>query len=84
MDGLRANMLIGNDIIGPERISIDIAERTALVASCGVCIPISARQRSKPLMKKVLNAEAMILPPRTETFVPVLSPNLPDDRDFLF
>lgn len=84
MDGLRANMLIGNDIIGPEQISINVAERTALIVSCGVCIPISARQRLQPLRKKVLNAEAMTLPPRTETFVPVLPTGLPDDRDFFF
>lgn len=79
VDSLRANILIENDIIGSEQISIDIAERTALVASCRVCIPISAGQRSKPLMKKVLNAEAMTLPPCTKTFVPVLFPDLSDD-----
>lgn len=77
-------MLIGNNIIGPEQISINIAERMALVASCGVCIPISARQRLQPLIRKVLNAEAMTLPPHTETFVPVLPTSLPDDRDFFF
>lgn len=84
VDGLRANMLIGNDIIGPELISINIAERIALVGSCGVCIPISARQRSQLLIRKVLSVEAMTLPPRTETFVPVLPTGLPDNRDFLF
>lgn len=84
VDGLKANMLIGNNIIGPERISIDIAEKIALVASCRVCIPINARQRLQPLMKKVLNAEIMILSPRTKTFVPVLPSGLPDNRNFFF
>lgn len=76
---LRANMLIRNDIIGLERISIDIAEKIALMASCRVCIFISTWQRLQSLMKKILNAETMTLPPRTKTFVPVLSPNLLDD-----
>ena len=84
VDDFRANMLIGNDIIGLEQISINIAERTALVASCGVCISINARQRLQPLIRKVLNAEAMTLPFRTKTFVPVLPAGLLDDRDFFF
>lgn len=84
VDGLRANMLIWNNIIGREQISINIAERTALVASYGVCIPISARQRSQPLIKKILNAEAMTLLSRTETFVSVLSIGFPDNQDFFF
>lgn len=84
VDGLRANMLIGNNIIGLEQISINNAERTALVASCGVCIPISARQRLQPLIRKVLNTETMTLLPRTKTFVSVLSTGLLDNRDFFF
>lgn len=84
VNGLRANMLIWNNIVGREQISINIAERTALVASYGVCIPISARQRSQPLIKKVLNANAMTLLPRTETFVSVLSIGFPDNQDFFF
>lgn len=82
MDGFRVNMLIVNDIISPEQISIDIAKRTAFVASCGVSIPISARPRLQPLMKKVLNTETMTVLPRTKTFIPVLPPGLPDDQDF--
>lgn len=82
MDSLKANMLIGNNIIGPEQISINIAEKTALLVSYKVCILISARQRSQPLIRKVLNAEAMTLSPRTKTFVPVLPTSLSDNRDF--
>lgn len=36
VDGLKADILIGNNIIGLQRISINIAKKTALVASCGV------------------------------------------------
>lgn len=84
MDGLRANMLIPNDIIDLKRIFIDIAKRTVLVTSCGVCIPISARQRLQLLIKKVLNVETITILPRTKTFTLMLPPGLPDDQDFFF
>lgn len=47
VDELKANMLIGNDIIGPEEISIDIAGQTAFIFSCGVRISIDAKQRGQ-------------------------------------
>ena len=77
-------MLIGNDIIDFEQISINTVEKTALVASCRACIPMSARQRSQLLIKKVLNIETMTIPPRTQTFVPVVPLGLSDDRDVFF
>ncbi|KAI4106607.1 MAG: hypothetical protein L6R37_002108 [Teloschistes peruensis] len=37
-------MLVANDIIGPERITIDIAARMATVGSCGVDIVVQPRR----------------------------------------
>ncbi|KAL8775158.1 MAG: hypothetical protein Q9194_003857 [Teloschistes cf. exilis] len=37
-------MLVANDIIGPERITIGIAARMATIGSCGVDIVVQARQ----------------------------------------
>ena len=43
VEGLRANLLIGNDIILPENFVIDIEKKTTLIGSCKVIIPISVR-----------------------------------------
>ena len=43
VDNLRANMLVGNDILGPEEIVINIYQKKATVGSCGMTIEIDAR-----------------------------------------
>lgn len=84
VDGLKANMLIGNDIIGPEEIAIDIAGQTAFISSCGVWISIDAKQRGQVVCRKVLSASPIVLPLQSEMAVPVNYTSLSDDRDFLF
>ncbi len=51
---LKANLLIGNDIIFPEDFVIDVRGRSVLIKSCGVTISIVARQRGQFLTKKLL------------------------------
>lgn len=36
VDRLKTNILIGNDIIGLEKISIDINSWTTIISSCGI------------------------------------------------
>lgn len=44
---LRAHMLVGNDILGPEKITMDIGNRKAQIGSCGVTVDIEPRQRDQ-------------------------------------
>lgn len=44
---LKANLLIGNDIISLEGFVIDVKRKSALIGSCGVTVPIDARQRGQ-------------------------------------
>ena len=53
VNDLRAKMLIGNDIITPEGIVIDVAEKTARVRSCNATVAIKARQRGQYIRRKV-------------------------------
>ena len=84
VEGLRANLLIGNDIILPENFVIDIEKKTTLIGSCGVIVPISARQREQFLIRKLLTSESTVVPPRSEAMIPLVPVSVPDDRDFLF
>ena len=45
MDGLKANMLIGNDVLGPEEFVIDINQKKAYIGSCDVNISLQVRPR---------------------------------------
>lgn len=84
VEGLRANLLIENDIMSPENFVIDIEKKTALIGSCEVTVPISARQRGQFLTRKLLTSESIIVPPRSEAMIPLVPVSVPDDRDFLF
>lgn len=82
---LKANMLMGNDILGPERIILDMGKGNAFIGSCGSTIEISTRQREGPYTKRVVQARnSLTVAPRSDMLVPVSTPqNLPQ-RDFLF
>ncbi len=84
VDSLRANILVGNDILSPEGFVININKNHALIGSCGVTIPINTKQRGQFLSKKLLAENDGVVPPRSETMIPLLPVPLPDDRDFLF
>ena len=86
VDGLRAKMLIGNDFIGPEGITIDVAKEKAYIDSCKTSITITARQRGQFIRRKVHALSATKIPPHSEGIVPIStsSLSLPDDRDYIF
>lgn len=44
---LKANLLIGNDIISPKGFVINVKGRSALIRSCKVTVPIDIRQREQ-------------------------------------
>lgn len=84
IDGLKANMLVGNDIITPEGIMIDLANSTTFITSCNVRIAITARQRGQPLRKKLVADTTISLPPNSESLVRVMHSALPCNRDLFF
>ena len=82
--GLRANILIGNDILAPEGFVINIELGHVVVRSCGVKITIRIRQKGQFLRKRLLAEKDRVVPPRSEAMIPFLPILLPDNRDFLF
>lgn len=84
VDGLKANILIGNDIIGLKRISIDISSKSVYVSSCKIKLWIEAKQQDPFIWWKVLSEANVVLPPRTKKIIPFSIPNLFTDRDLLF
>ena len=82
--GLRANLLIGNNIMSPEGFIIDIKRRSILIRSCGVTVPIDVRQRGQFFTRRLLASQDTVIPPRSEAMVSIVPLPLPDDRDFLF
>ena len=89
IDNLKANMLIGNDVTGPEKWNMDYIQNQAVIGSCGVTIPLDIRRRSvtgQPVHKPVHIKKSVVVPPQAEMTIPIhhLAGSLPNDRDYLF
>ena len=84
VEGLKAKMLVKNNIIAPEGIMIDLANSTAFITSCNVRIAITARQRGHSLRKKLMADTTISLPSNSESLIPVTTGTLPSDCDFFF
>ena len=56
----------------------------ALVEGCGVKITIRAKQRGQFLKKRLLAEKDEVVPPRSETMIPLLPVPLLDNSDFSF
>lgn len=56
VEDLCANLLIGNNIMSPEAMIIDLGRKTALICTCGVTIDINVRQRGQFLARKLLTS----------------------------
>ena len=82
---LKAHMLIGNDIVGPEQIVIDVSKSKATIGSCGVTADITCRQRSQQYTRRAVRTKnALSVPPGSECLIAVARLDLPPERDFLF
>ena len=84
VEGLRANILIGNDIFASKSFGLNVGLGHALVGSCRVKIVVRARQRGQFQKKRLLAEKDKVIPPRSETMIPLLPIPLLDERDFLF
>lgn len=81
---LKANMLVGNDVLCTGGFAINLSSSSALIHSCGVSININARQHSEFLIYKALASASTIISLRLEALVAFRHIKLLDSRDFLF
>ena len=83
VDQLKANILIGMDIMVPEDIDIIVTRSIASIGSCKVEVPIEVKSVGKTVRLPVHAKQTTVIPARSEGQIPVHHAALPD-RDFLF
>ena len=83
VDNLRANMLIGMDIMTSEGIDILASKRVAHITSCKIEAPIEVLSTGPPVRRVVSAKKAMVIPPQSIGTVAIHHLALPE-RDFLF
>lgn len=82
--GLKANILIGNNILALENFVLNIGLGHTVVGSCKIKITIRARQRGQFLRSKLLVEKDGVVPLRSEAIIPLFPVPFPNNRDFLF
>lgn len=69
INGLKANLLVGNNILATERVVINLANKSAMISSCQVTIFVAAKPRGHPVQRKVLVNRSLTIPPEFEALV---------------
>lgn len=93
VDSLEPNILVGTDIMLPERVSVDLGAKTLSIGTCGVTIPAHLRPRPGTYRtgQSVHIRGSIVIPPKSMNWVdvhqfPKLGRDfffLPDEHDFL-
>ena len=84
VNGLKANMLIGNDVLCIEGFTSNLANAFAHILSSEVTIVISARNHLQFLKRNVLANTTTFISPKSEAPVNIWQIPPPNFRDFLF
>ena len=86
MDELKANMLIGTDILTPEAMKLDFENQKVDIGSCNIRAKINSFARETPNVKRTIRSKGRtVVPPHALVQIPVqFNDQLPEDRDFLF
>lgn len=87
VDELKANLLIGIDIMGPELVTVDMGQKKVIRGSCNVEIPIEIKTRSRSAqgIQRPIHAQKTTVIPG-HCVLPVYIHHLyqvPKDRDYL-
>ena len=81
---LRANLLIGNNIMSLKGFIIDIKRRSVFIENCGVTVPIHARQTGQFLIRRLLASQETVIFFYSEAMVSLIPLALPNVLNFLF
>lgn len=81
---LKARMLLGNNLIGPEKIVLDVTQNKAYIRSCGVTTTITSWKLGPYQRRAIVAKEALTIVPRTDAVVPIATFKALPKRDFIF
>ena len=87
VEDLRAQLLIGMDVLGPEGFILDFPRSQAIIESCeNLTFPIALCAKPHHVSKRPVYASSKIeVPPRQAARIPIVVKSiLPKDRDFVF
>lgn len=88
VEGLKAKMLVGNDILGPELMVPDVSREKLSIGSCkDLTVKLNVKNVGPPVKRAVRSSNATKVPARSSTTIPFKlrgKESLPAGRDFMF
>ena len=88
VEELKAKLLLGNDILGPEDMVPHLGKGKLAIGSCGnFTAPLTVTPRAGERVKRTIRAQAVTtVPPHSVSVIPVKfrGSRLPTDRDYMF
>lgn len=84
VNGLPANLLIGNNIFSLEGFFISIGKKKALIKTCKVTIIINTKWQGQFFTKKLLTSYKSVVSPCLEAMISFIQIPLPNNREFFF
>lgn len=79
------NILIGNDILGPQNMDLCIQKGIMRMGSTGIEIPMTIKRRGKRVDRNVSSSRETVVPPRSTTHIPInYGKELPSGRNYTF
>lgn len=84
IDKLNVKMLIGNDVIGPEQIMVNVAANSAHVGTCSIDVAIDTGQCGQCIQRDIPSSQACLIEPYSTQFIPIKSLQLSQNKDLVF
>ena len=85
VDGLRAKMLIGMDVMTPESVDLVISKEIGYIGSCRTTFELTIAPPARPFLRRdVLLASPIRIPAHANMAVPICHVDLPAGDDFIF
>ena len=84
VQGLKAKMLLGIDVMGPEKFEMSLATKKLHIGSYNVDVQISLKPRGRHVQQVVSAISSTVIPPQSQATIQVHHAMLSFGRDFLF
>ncbi len=84
VDDLKANILLGMDVVGPEDIDVITSKKHLYVGSCGMRMPIEIRPRGTEVRRAIKAKQDVLIHPGQQVSIPIHYHATLPERDLLF
>jgi len=84
-ENLEPRLLLGNEFLHPHGTIIDLKKNEIIIGVCkDLAAPIIVYHKGRRILRKVLAAKAVTIPPRSTIAIPSMCASLPKGRSYMF